>query len=195
MLKKHPLSDAAKTPGAEKALFGCWKSSLCSKKTFSMPKKSAALWQAQLNYAVLRAEAALATGGSAEGIAGDQLCIWNTIAPDAIIPSTHLTLFLPPSLGAYVMANHQSHREFKPHPSSSASDIPTFTVQQGLHFPLPEVLKNQVELLNMARYAAADGYITPAAIPLLSHSLTGEHMTFQKIKWSLPLAYSRSFRP
>ena len=142
-------------------------------------------WHAQLNYAVLRAEAALATGGSAEGIAGDQLCIWNTIAPDAIIPSTHLTLFLPPSLGAYVMANHQSHREFKPHPSSSASDIPTFTVQQGLHFPLPEVLKNQVELLNMARYAAADGYITPAAIPLLSHSLTGEHMTFQKIKWSL----------
>ena len=43
MLKKHPLSDAAKTPGAEKASFGCWKSSLCSKKTFSMPKKSAAL--------------------------------------------------------------------------------------------------------------------------------------------------------
>ena len=42
MLKKHPLSDAAKTPGAEKASFGCWKSSLCSKKTFSMPKKSAA---------------------------------------------------------------------------------------------------------------------------------------------------------
>ena len=142
-------------------------------------------WHAQLNYAVLQAEAALATGGSAEGIAGDQLCLWNTIAPDAIIPSTHLTLFLPPSLGAYVMANHQSHREFKSHPSSSASDIPTFTVQQGLHFPLPEVLKYQVELLNMARYAAADGYITPAAIPLLSHSLTGEHMTFQKIKWSL----------
>ena len=44
-------------------------------------------WHAQLNYAVLRAAAALATGGSAEGIAGDQLCIWNTIAPDAIIRS------------------------------------------------------------------------------------------------------------
>ena len=134
---------------------------------------------------VLQAEVALVTGGSAEGIAGDQLCQWNTIAPDAIIPSTHLTLFLPPSLGAYVMANHQSHREFKPHPSSSTSDIPTFTVQQWLHFPLPGVLKNQVELLKMARYAAADGYITPAAIPFLSHSLTNEDMTFQKIKWSL----------
>ena len=42
MLKKHLLSDATKTPGAEKALFGCWKSALCSKKTFSMLKKSAA---------------------------------------------------------------------------------------------------------------------------------------------------------
>ena len=58
-------------------------------------------------------------------------------------------------------------------------------MQQWLHFPLPGVLKNQVELLNMARYAAADGYITPAAIPFLSHSLTNEDMTFQKIKWSL----------
>ena len=127
----------------------------------------------------------LVTGGSAEGIAGDQLCQWNTIAPDAIIPATHLTLFLPPSLGAYVMANHQTHRDFKPQPSSSTNDIPTFTVQQWLHFPLPDVFKNQVELLNMARYAAADGYITPAAIPFLSHSLTNQDMTFQKIKWSL----------
>ncbi len=142
-------------------------------------------WHAQLNYAVLRAEAALVTGGSAESVAGDQLCVWNTIAPDAIIPATHLTLFLPPPLGAYVMANHQTHRDFKPHASSSPTDIPTFTVQQSLHFHLPEVCKNQSEMLNMARYAAADGYITPAAIPFLSHSLTNEHMTFQKIKWSL----------
>ena len=37
----------------------------------------------------------------------------------------------------------------------------------------------------MARYAAADGYITPAAIFLLSHSLTNNDMTFRKIKWSL----------
>ena len=48
-------------------------------------------WHAQLNYAVLRAEAAFVSEGSAEGIAGDQLCQWNTIASDAIIPSTHLT--------------------------------------------------------------------------------------------------------
>ena len=94
---------------------------------------TAEFWHAQLNYAVLRAEAALVTVGSAEGIAGDQICQWNTIAPDAIIPATHLTLFFPPSLGAYVMANHQSHRDFKPQPSSSTNDIPTFTVQQWLH--------------------------------------------------------------
>ena len=139
----------------------------------SLPPRvaTAEFWHAQLNYAVLRAEAALVTRGSAEGIAGDQLCQWNTIASNAIIPSTHLTLFLPPSLGAYVMANHQSHRDFKPQPSSSTNDIPTFTVQQWLHFPLPEVLSNQVEHLNMARYAAADGYITPAAIPFLSFFL------------------------
>ena len=79
---------------------------------------STEFWHAQLNYACLRAEPNLAGLGYTEGLAGDQLCQWNTIVPDAIIPATHLTLFLPPSLGAYVMANHQTHKDFKPQPTS-----------------------------------------------------------------------------
>ena len=138
-------------------------------------------WHAQLNYAVLRAEAALISEGSAEDIAGDQLCQWNTVASDAIIPSTHLTIFLPPPLGAYVIANHQTHKDFKP----KSDNISTFNVQQSLHFPLSEVFKNQAKLLNMTRYTAADEYITPAVTPFLSHSLTNNDMTFRKIKWTL----------
>ena len=81
-------------------------------------------WHAQLNYAVLRAEAAFVSEGSAEGIAGDQLCQWNTIASDAIIPSTHLTLFLPPSLGAYVMQEGSRDLQ-KGHPSVTKGASPS----------------------------------------------------------------------
>ena len=65
-------------------------------------------------------------------------------------------------------------------PARKKKTTPTFNVQQWLHFPLPQVFKNQAELLNMARFAAAEGYITPAAILFLSHSLSNTDMTFKK---------------
>ena len=103
----------------------------------SLPSRlsSTEFWHAQLNYACLHAEPNMAGRGYTEGLAGDQLCQWNTIVSDTIPPSTHLTLFLPPSLAAYVMANHQTHRDFKPQPSTSAETTPTFCVGQWLLSP------------------------------------------------------------
>ena len=71
-----------------------------------------------------------------DGLAGDQLCQWNSVAPDSILPATHLTLFLPPPLRAFVLANHQSHEDFKSTPSATQA-TPIFSVQQHLQFPLP----------------------------------------------------------
>ena len=121
--------------------------------------------------------------GSMDGLAGDQICQWNSVAPDSILPATHLSLFLPPPLGAFVLANHQSHDDFKSTPASATHATPTFSVQQHLQFPLPQVFSNQEELLSLARQSAADGYLSPEVIPFLGHS--NQHMTFTKVRWAL----------
>ena len=144
---------------------------------------STEFWHAHLNYAALRADPTACAIGSMDGLAGDQLCQWNSVAPDSIIPATHLTLFLPPPLGDFVLANHQSHEEFRSSPATAAQSSPTFSVQQHLQFPLPQVFQNQAELLMLARQSAADGYLSAEAIPFLGHANQG--ITFKKVRWAL----------
>ena len=98
-------------------------------------------WHAHLNYASLCTDPTTSAVGSMDGLAGDQLCQWNSVAPDSIIPATHLSLFLPPPLGAFVLANHQSHEEFRSNPATVSQSTPTFSVQQHLQFPLPQVFQ------------------------------------------------------
>ena len=140
-------------------------------------------WHAHFNYAALRTDPTLAAVGSMDGLAGDQLCQWNSVAPDSILPATHLTLFLPPPLGAFVLANHQSHEDFKSTPASATQATPIFSVQQHLQFPLPQVFLNQPELLSLARQSAVDGYLSPETIPFLGHS--NQPLTFKKVRWAL----------
>ena len=89
-------------------------------------------WHAHFNYTALRTDPAMAAIGSMDGLAGDQICQWNAVAPDSILPATHLSLFLPPPLGAFVLANHQSHDDFKSTPASATHATPIFSVQQHL---------------------------------------------------------------
>ena len=107
-------------------------------------------WHAHFNYAALRTDPALAAIGSMDGLAGDQICQWNSVAPDSILPATHLSVFVPPPLGAFVLANHQNHEDFKSTPASATHSSPIFSVQQNIQFPLPQVFSNQDELLSLA---------------------------------------------
>ena len=66
---------------------------------------------------------------------------------------------------------------------TASQSTPTFAVQQHLQFPLPQVFQNQAELLSLARQSAADGYLTPDAIPFLGH--TNQEITFKKVRWAL----------
>ena len=61
-------------------------------------------WHAHLNYACLRAFDAGLPGGGAGRLAGDQLCHWNTLSSDAVFQATHLIVFLPPCLSAFVLS-------------------------------------------------------------------------------------------
>ena len=113
-------------------------------------------WHAHFNYAALRTDPSLAAVGSMDGLAGDQLCQWNSVAPDSILPAT---------------------------PASATQATPIFSVQQHLQFPLPQVFTNQQEHLSLARQSAVEGYLSPETIPFLGHS--NQHLTFKKVRWAL----------
>ena len=140
-------------------------------------------WHAHFNYAALRTDPALAAIGSMDGLAGDQICQWNSVAPNSILPATHLSVFVPPPLGAFVLANHQNHEDNKSTSASATHSSPIFSVQQNIQFPLPQVFSNQDELLSLARLSAAEGYLSEEVIPFLGHS--NQQMTFKKVRWAL----------
>ena len=132
-------------------------------------------WHAHLNYGWLRASDAGLPGGGAARLAGDQLCHWNTLSPDAVFQATHLIVFLPPCLGAFVLSNHSSHNSafFKFSPSDAPTgEGPTACVKQVANFPLPSLLPNQPDTLHTARVAAAEGYLSAFTIPLLAEPET-----------------------
>ena len=143
-------------------------------------------WRAHLNYACHRAYEAALPGGSAARLAGAQLCHWNTLAPDSVLKATHLVVFLPPCLGAFVLSNHSSHSPafFKyPPPELQTNEGLTACVKQVANYPLPSILVNQEEKLSSARKSAADGYLSSYTIPLLAEPETlAQHA---KLNWVL----------
>ena len=40
--------------------------------------------------------------GSMDSLAGDQICQWNSVTSDFILPATRLSVFVPPPLGAFL---------------------------------------------------------------------------------------------
>ena len=143
-------------------------------------------WHAHLNYACHRAYEAALPGGSAARLAGDQLCHWNTLAPDSVLKATHLVVFLPPCLGAFVLSNHSSRSPafFKyPPPELQTNEGLTACVKQVANYPLPSILVNQEEKLSSAHKSAADGYLSSYTIPLLAEPETlAQHA---KLNWVL----------
>ena len=78
--------------------------------TTPWPLTSPRFWHAHLNHACTRVVSPLAGAGTTDNMAGDQLAIWNqvNVRSNKPIPSTHLTIFVPPALGAFILANLKS---------------------------------------------------------------------------------------
>ena len=75
-------------------------------------------WHAHLNYACTR----FSSSHGSDRLLGNQICHWTTGTCETCMKVTHLVVFLPPALGAYVLSQHRS----KVSSSLSAADaVPT----------------------------------------------------------------------
>ena len=123
-------------------------------------------------------------------MAGDQLAIWNQVnsRSNEPIPSTHLTIFVPPALGAFILANLKSPKgdppQLRPVTPSQPHSSSVLTASRPFHLDLPLVFPdNEDIIMDNARQAAAAGFIRPESIPLLA--ITDESFYHGKLSWTL----------
>ena len=121
---------------------------------------------------------------------GDQLAVWNQVNVNSNepIPSTHLTIFVPPALGAFILANLKSPKgdppQIRPIIPSQPHLSSVLTASRPFHLDLPLIFPaNEDLIMDNARQAASAGFIRPESIPLLA--LTDESFYHGKLSWTL----------
>ena len=147
---------------------------------------SSRFWHAHLNHACMRATSPLAGAGTTDNMAGDQLAVWNQVnaRSNEPIPSTHLTIFVPPALGAFILANLKSPKgdppQLRPVTPSQPHSSSVLTASRPFHLDLPLVFPdNEDIIMDNARQAAAAGFIRPESIPLLA--ITDESFSMESL--------------
>ena len=123
-------------------------------------------WHARLNYACTR----FAAAHGSDRLLGNQICHWTTGTSETCLKVTHLVVFLPPALGAYVLSQHRTKVSSS---LSSADDVSmqdephTLRINQSSLLTPPAVIKHQAEQIANARRRAAEGSLAPYTIPSL----------------------------
>ena len=96
---------------------------------------------------------------------------WISNKEDVCMKITHLCIYIPPVLGAYLIHHHS--------PKTPTFSIPTpeqasqgegtvVRLSRSAHFLLPTVIDQQAERLKTARQAAAHGLLSSYTVPLLA---------------------------
>ena len=126
-------------------------------------------WHAHLNYACTR----FAVSHGPDRLLGNQICHWTTGTSETCMKVTHLVVFLPPALGAYVLSRHRTKV------SSSLCSADDISMQDGPHtlwinqsalLTPPAVLKHQAEQITNARSRAVEGSLAPYTILFLANT-------------------------
>ena len=108
---------------------------------------------------------------------------------------THLCIYVPPVLGAYLLLHHAPKPPtFSiPNPAQSSQDETTVVrLSRTAHFLLPTVIEQQAERLRTARQAAAQGMLSSYTIPLLADTQT--LLNKGKISWTLKFPLLPAYR-
>lgn len=89
----------------------------------------------RINNACSRGVSPLGGAGTTDNMAGDQLAIWNQVnlLNNEPIPSTHLTIYVPPALGAFILSNFKADPE---NPPLLRDGNPVLTVSQAFNLNL-----------------------------------------------------------
>jgi len=127
-------------------------------------------WHAHLNYACTR----FAPSHGSDRLLGNQICHWTTGTSETCLKVTHLVVFLPPALGAYVLSQHRTKVSSS---LSSADDVFTQDEPHTLRInqsclSTPPAMINQAEQIANARRRAAEGSLALYTIPLLANTQT-----------------------
>ena len=124
-------------------------------------------WHAHLVYASDLASPQGLQASAIDTLAGDQLCQWSAqgVNIHSLLSASHLTVFLPPRVGAYLLANHGSHASLLTTPHQDRSH---FIVRQNALFHAPQLMVNPLDALNAARETAARGGLVTSIIPNLA---------------------------
>ena len=99
---------------------------------------------------------------------------------------THLVIFLPPALGAYVLSQHSTKVSSSLGAADDASmqDEPhTLRINQSSLLTPPAVIPHQAEQIANARRRAAEGSLAPYTIPLLAN--TQARPSKNRVTWTL----------
>ena len=106
-------------------------------------------WHAHLVYASDLASPEGLEATAIDTLAGDQLCQWSAqgVNTESLLGASHLTVFLPPRVGAYLLANHTSHSSLT---IATTSDRTHFIVRQHALFRANPIFANPKEILSRA---------------------------------------------
>ena len=139
-------------------------------------------WHAHLNYACTR----FAASHGSDRLLGNQICHWTTGTSETCLKVTHLVVFLPPALGAYVLSQHRTKvsSSLSSTDDVSMQDEPhTLRINQSSLLTPPAVIKHQAEQIANARRRAAEGSLAPYTIPLLANTQT--RSSKNRVTWTL----------
>ena len=139
-------------------------------------------WHARLNYACTR----FATSHGSDRLLGNQICHWTMGTSETCMKVTHLVIFLPPALGAYVLSQHRTKVSSSLGAADDASmqDEPhTLRINQSSLLTPPAVIPHQAEQIANARRRAAEGSLAPYTIPLLANTQT--RSSKNRVTWTL----------
>ena len=117
-------------------------------------------------------------------MAGNQLATWNQVnaRSNEPIPSTHLTIFVPPALSAFILANLKSSKgdlpQLRPVTLFQLHSSSVLTACRPFHLDLPLVCPdNEDIIMDTTRQTAAE------SISLLA--ITDESFYHEKLSWTL----------
>ena len=153
-------------------------------------------WHARLNYACTR----FSTSHGSDRLLGNQICHWTMGTSKTCMKVTHLVVFLPPALGAYVLSQHRT----KVSSSLSAADAAptqdephTLRINQSSLLTPPAVIPHQAEQIANARRSAAQGSLfwlthRHGRVKIVSHGFSNSRC--QRPQLRAPLADFLLFR-